>query len=197
MITPRTLHYPTSTGQVPIAFFNPKISFSSMITLTRTDLGKVFALKGNPNTTAPLLISLAVRFQKYGKVLFIDANDRFNTAFVQKKYHKKTKLDLKKIKVARPFTAEQLLKLINNLHKQVPQTHAKAIIVSGLDKLLYDTEIHKDELPFLAEQIIEELRYVTQKFSLFTIFSFESKVTTKADLIQEVFLPHINFCCKV
>ena len=107
--------------------------------LTVNDLGKVWAIQGPKATSAQILVSLAVKFQRYGKVLFIDANDQFNPDFIRKKYHK-TKLNLKNIKIARPFTAIQLISIINKLHTSIPETNAKAVVISGFDKLFFTAE---------------------------------------------------------
>jgi len=161
------------------------------------DLGKVGALQGDYKTTASLLISLAVKFQKYGKVLFIDANDQFNMAFLKKNYHKKPKLNLRKLQVARPFTVHQLLTILNELHKTIPENNAKAIVISGFDKLFKDPEISSKDFPFLIQTAIEELAYATKKFNTFTLISFSEPITAKAEEIQKAILPHISFCAKV
>lgn len=147
-----------------------------MDTLTKADLGKVFAIQGPSTSTAPLLISLATRFQKYGRVLFIDADDSFNPVFVKKNYYKNTNLDLRKLSVARPFTKTQLQSLINGLHTTIPEHTAKAIVISGFDKLCQDP------------QTLEELAHITKKFNIFTLISLSTTPT-------ENILSLIDFLC--
>jgi len=164
---------------------------------TETDLGKSIALQGPTESTSPLLISLALRFQKYGTVLYIDADHTFNPLFVKRRFHKSSKLNLKKVRVARPFTAEQLKSTIDKLHQTIPENAAKAVIISGFDKLFSDPEISLIELPYLVSELIEELTYVTKKHQTFTLLSFSDNQDPRAQIIREEIIAKIHMCCRV
>lgn len=147
-------------------------------TLTKCELGKVFALKGRTPVTAPLLISLAVKFQQYSKVLLIDADHVFNKTFLDKHYHKDVNLNLKKILVARPYTSTELADLLQNLQSVLARTSAKSVVITGFDRYLSGDQL---------SAMLDSLEFTTKKFNIFTLISCSKNIP----------LEKISVCCRV
>jgi len=151
--------------------------------------GKIFAITGNKADTATMLISLAQRLQKRN-ILFIDAAHCFNQPFVKKNYHKK-EIDLKGISIARPFTKEQFMSIIQNLHVNIVKNKARAIFIAGFDRFL-TTETESLERAYLTEQAMEELVRQTINHDVVTFISLQ-----KDSIIQENVLPYVQLCTRL
>ena len=93
--------------------------------------GKILAIQGDKATVSTMLISMAVKLQQHSMVLYVDSAQSFNPAFVDSFYHRSRPLDLSRIKLARPFSPDQLLEVVKKLDKAVVETRAKSVIVSA------------------------------------------------------------------
>ena len=152
--------------------------------------GKLFAIKGGKQATSMMLISLAEKLQ-YKRVLFIDAAHCFNQFFVSKFHHKK-KINLERIYIARPFTLDQFKSIINNLKKELVKRQAKAIIISGFDRFLTEHSVSDQDCFFYTEQLLEELRAITNRFDCVTILSIADQTP-----IEEMVIKNVQLCTSV
>jgi len=160
------------------------------------EFGKIIALQGDKAIVSTLLISLSVKLQRLSKVLFVDSGNCFNPSFMQQHYQQNTRLILDNIMVARPFTAQQLHKLVKKL-KDHPPEEAKVLIISSIDELFYDNEIGDMEFYYLFKVLMIELEILTQKYDWATIIGFSNKKDERTPQLRAIAMRRTSFWSKV
>lgn len=164
----------------------------------RLQSGKVLALQGDKATVSTLLISMAVKLQSRSKVLYIDSANTFNPLFIKKNYHKHTDLDLRRIMVARPFTADQLRSIVSKLDLAATETRAKIFIISDLDGLFYDQSLDENDACFMFSQVVETITRVARKHDAVVLVGLTSPLSdARGFRLDCVVRSALDVCCPV
>jgi len=158
--------------------------------------GKILALQGDKATVSTLLISMAVKLQARSKVLYVDSANTFNPFFVNARYHH-PKINVDRIMVARPFTAEQLKGVVEKLDNALTESRSKAVIISALDEFFVDAQGDGDTIG-LFSGILSELCRVARRHDAVILVGLSNEVDLPNNeslkgLVKEV----LDVCCRV
>lgn len=126
--------------------------------------GKVMLIRGDYDHVRRICVNTALKLQAFSEVMFIDTANAFSTSELVKNAR-----DISKIRFARPFSLEQLKKIIFN----VPEERGKSsiLMVSSIDGLAASK--HPKDAMFIMHQILSQLKYITHKHGLITIYGYE------------------------
>ena len=164
--------------------------------------GKILALQGDKATVSMLLLSMAVKLQARSKVLYIDSANTFNPFFVGASYHK-TKINVNKIMIARPFTAEQLEGVVAKLDNTLTQVRSKVVIISALDVFFVsDPEDFpgENELDRMAlfSGILSELCRVARRHDAVVLVGLSNAVDDfENNPLRGLMKEAVDICCRV
>lgn len=160
--------------------------------------GKMLAVQGDKATVSTILISMAVKLQKRSKVLYIDSANTFNPLFIRDNYYQPRGMNLRKIMIARPFTASQIAAVFSKLDTMILETRAKSIVVSSLDSLFQDSDLSNQEVLSSFSQAVDSLLRVSRRHNVLVIVGISNLLDSdRSSMIGSALKNAVDVCCKV
>jgi hypothetical protein len=144
----------------------------------------IFGIRGTMPEIMTRCMMLSCELQD-PRVIFIDSGNSFDPYFLQKRLRYSAKRYLENMLISRPFTAHQLVKVIEDLPEIIETNNIRAIVISSLDMLFYDGDVKDEEMVFLFIQMLKML----QKYSdlnITIVFGFYRKMIARSIVMQRL-----------
>lgn len=113
-------------------------------------------------------VSAAIKLQAISEVMFIDTGNAFSLSYIER--YMRQRVDISKIRIARPFSLEQLKRVIDNIPSEA--TGSKVLVISSIDGMVASK--HPKDAYFIMSQILAKINHLTKTQGLITVLAYDN-----------------------